>query len=60
VRRIIDGQEDIKIHRDREMPLWGQLFTLDAEEGSDRAGSDDAAVRQRIERLIDFIESLQN
>src|SRR6476469_7967245 len=27
LRRVIDGREDIKIHRDREMPVWGQLFS---------------------------------
>src|SRR5690242_10734679 len=26
LRRIIDGREDIKVHHDREMPVWGQVF----------------------------------
>jgi hypothetical protein len=60
LRRIIDGREDIKLHVDREMPVWGQLFKLDAEEGLGGAESDNAAVQDRIENLIDFIESLQN
>lgn len=59
LRRIIDGREDIKVHRDREMPVWGQLFKRDAEEGLGGGQGDDAAVAQRIETLIDFIESLQ-
>ena len=59
LRRVIDGREDIKLHLDREMPVWGQLFKLDAEEGLGGAESD-ITVQDRIENLIDFIESLQN
>src|SRR5262245_15898825 len=44
LRRIIDGREDIKIHGDREMPVWGQLFKSDAEEGLGGAEADDASV----------------
>lgn len=60
LRGIIDGREDIKVHGDREMPVWGQLFKLDAEEGLGGAEGDETAVERRIEALIDFIESLQN
>lgn len=60
LRRVIDGREDIKIHLEREMPVWGQIFKLDAEEGLAGTEGDPAAVRDRIESLIDFIESLQN
>jgi len=59
LRRIIDGREDIKIHRDREMPVWGQVFKRDAEEGLGGGEGDDDAVARRIEALIDFIESFQ-
>ncbi|WP_162914218.1 c-type cytochrome [Taklimakanibacter lacteus] len=59
LRRIIDGREDIKLHGDREMPVWGQLFKVDAEEGLGGAEGDEATVRRRIEALIDFIESFQ-
>lgn len=59
LRRIIDGREDIKIHGDREMPVWGQLFKMDAEEGLGGAEGDEATIVRRIEALIDFIESLQ-
>ena len=59
LRRIIDGREDIVIHGDREMPVWGQLFKLDAEEGIGGAEGDESTVEHRIEALIDFIESLQ-
>jgi hypothetical protein len=60
LRRIIDGRDDIKVHGDREMPVWGQLFKLDAEDGLGGAEGDETAVERRIEALIDFIESLQN
>jgi Cytochrome C oxidase, cbb3-type, subunit III len=59
LRRIIDGREDIALHSEREMPVWGQLFKFDAEEGLGGAEGDDATVQRRIEALIDFIESLQ-
>jgi hypothetical protein len=60
LRRIIDGREDIKLHEDREMPVWGQWFKLEAEEGLGGAEGDNATVRKRIEGLIDFLESLQD
>lgn len=59
LRRIIDGREDIKLHVDREMPVWGELFKMDAEEGLGGAEGDNATVQKRIDSLIDFIESLQ-
>jgi mono/diheme cytochrome c family protein len=59
LRRIIDGREDIKIHGEREMPVWGQLFKRDAEEGLGGGEGDDDTVARRIEALIDFIESFQ-
>lgn len=59
LRQIIDGREDIKSHVDREMPVWGQIFGMDAEEELDGSGGVSVAVRDRIERLIDFIETFQ-
>jgi hypothetical protein len=59
LRRIIDGREDIKLHVDREMPVWGELFKMDAEEGLGGAEGDNATVQKRIDSLIDFIGSLQ-
>jgi hypothetical protein len=59
LRRIIDGRGDIEIHTDREMPVWGQLFKRDAEEGVGGADGNEATIEQRIETLIDFIASFQ-
>jgi mono/diheme cytochrome c family protein len=59
LRRIIDGREDIKIHSNREMPVWGELFKRDAEEGLGGGEGEDTLVARRIEALIDFIESFQ-
>jgi hypothetical protein len=59
LRGIIDGREDINTHTDREMPVWGQLFKRDAEEGLGGADGDEATIEQRIETLIDFIVSFQ-
>jgi hypothetical protein len=57
--RIIDGREDIKVHEDREMPVWGQWFEMEAEEGLGGAEGDEGRVQQRIENLIDFLEMIQ-
>lgn len=59
LRRVIDGREDIKTHVDREMPVWGQIFKLDAEQGLGGIEGDKATIEGRIEGLIDFIETLQ-
>jgi hypothetical protein len=57
--RIIDGREDIKDHGDREMPVWGDWFKMEAEEGLGGAEGDEETIRKRINRLIDFLETLQ-
>lgn len=59
LRRIIDGREEIKMHGSREMPVWGQLFKRDAEEGLGGAEGDVATVKKRIDNLIHYIEALQ-
>lgn len=59
LRRVIDGREDIRNHVDREMPVWGLIFQMGTDEGFGGADAVSSTVRQRIERLIDFIETLQ-
>lgn len=59
LRRIIDGREMGKEHDNREMPIWGLVFKRDAEEGLGGAEVYDVTVQKRIDRLIDFIETLQ-
>lgn len=59
LHRIIDGREDIKVHGEREMPVWGQWFKTEAEEDLGGAEGDEATVQRRIESLIDFLETMQ-
>lgn len=51
VRGIIDGREDVLAHGDREMPIWGQVFT-------DR-NNNEAESKEKVEQLIAFLESIQ-
>ncbi|MGE3177110.1 MAG: cytochrome c [Vicinamibacterales bacterium] len=52
VRRIIDGR-DVVSHGDPEMPIWGTAFK------STRDGYSDESVRQRIDALVQYLESIQ-
>jgi mono/diheme cytochrome c family protein len=50
VMRYIDGRELPAAHGARLMPVWGDSFSGDGEEGA----------RRRIAAITDFIERLQN
>jgi mono/diheme cytochrome c family protein len=58
VARLIDGREQINAH-DREMPIWGDWFKLEAEEGFDGQAGDEAKIRKRIDDLVDLLQSMQ-
>jgi mono/diheme cytochrome c family protein len=60
LRAIIDGREALKNHGDREMPVWGVWFKMEAEEGLGGAEGDEGTVQRRINALIDFLETLQS
>ena len=53
VFRIIDGRVKVQGHGGPDMPVWGDAFmrTTDA--------SDEAAVKHRIEALVDYLQTLQ-
>jgi mono/diheme cytochrome c family protein len=57
---IIDGREVLKNHGDREMPVWGMWFKMEAEEGLGGAEGDERTVQRRITNLINFLETLQS
>lgn len=59
LHRIIDGREDIKVHGEREMPVWGQWFKMEAEEDLGGAEGDEGTVQRRIQSLIDFLATMQ-
>ena len=51
VRRIIDGRALRPAHRPEDMPVWGAAFAAPG------AGQGNAS--QRIDRLVDFLGSIQ-
>ncbi len=57
--RVIDGREALPGHIEREMPVWGVWFKLEAAEELGGAEGDDATVRRRIDGLLDYIATLQ-
>lgn len=50
VRRLIAGDAAVSAHGTSEMPVWGLMFKL---------FESDARVRERIENLVTYVESLQ-
>ena len=56
---IIDGRETFSAHGSREMPVWGDWFKIEAAEGLGGAEGDEASIRRRIERLVDYLISIQ-
>ncbi len=56
-RRIIDGRDSVAPHGAREMPVWGMLFGLSAED----PGAQDtaAATQRRIGRLVEYLRTIQ-
>jgi hypothetical protein len=57
--RIIDGRDPISGHIEREMPVWGVWFKLEAAEELGGAEGDEGTVQRRIDNLLDYIETLQ-
>lgn len=53
VFRTIDGKQPVRGHGGPDMPVWGDAFARS------RAGSDPAKVKQMIESLVDYLESIQ-
>jgi len=60
LQAIIDGREIVKNHGDREMPVWGTWFKMEAEEDLGGAEGDEGTVQRRITALIDFLETVQS
>jgi mono/diheme cytochrome c family protein len=60
LQAVIDGREALKNHGDREMPVWGLWFKIEAEEDLGGAEGDEGTVQRRITALIDFLETLQS
>jgi len=56
VYRIVDGREPVKSHGTPNMPIWGDLFAMQGEDG----GLDsETKTRGRILNLVYYLQSLQ-
>jgi mono/diheme cytochrome c family protein len=58
---VIDGRKNMPPHGTREMPTWGRQFGMLKETGTRDAEAvvDNAAARQKIEALVEYIKSIQ-
>jgi mono/diheme cytochrome c family protein len=52
VRAIIVGEQSVKAHGPREMPIWGPIFREN--EKKSKSG------KLRLQNVTDYVESLQN
>lgn len=52
VLETIDGRWFVFTHGDRDMPVWGERY-------SSQMGGDERAVRARVLKLVQYIESIQ-
>lgn len=59
IREVIDGRVEVKVHGARDMPVWGDWFNQEAVSPDLDAATRDVIVRERIESLINYIETLQ-
>lgn len=63
VYEVVDGRQEVKAHGSREMPIWGQRYSMAgataAEHYVDVPYDMEAFVRGRILALVDYIYRLQ-
>jgi mono/diheme cytochrome c family protein len=59
IREVIDGRIEVKVHGARDMPVWGDWFNQEAVSSDTDAATREIIVRERIESLINYIETLQ-
>lgn len=53
VFQVIDGRKKVKGHGGGDMPQWAEAFMASS------GGGDDAAVKRRIDSLVDYLATLQ-
>lgn len=58
---VIDGRRNMGSHVKREMPIWSERFGLmkGTQTGGRGPAAGDAAARQKIEALVEYIRSIQ-
>lgn len=61
VYEVIDGQQELKAHGPREMPIWGKHYSVTAAPAhDDYAYNSEAAARGRILALVEYVFRLQS
>jgi mono/diheme cytochrome c family protein len=53
VFRVIDGRQPVRGHGGPDMPVWGDAFLRTTD------GGGEASVKQKIDALVAYLESLQ-
>lgn len=57
---VIDGRAELRAHGSREMPIWGNYYTVMPIHGTDDyPHNPEAYVRSRIVALIDYLNRIQ-
>jgi hypothetical protein len=59
VTQVIDGRAEVKVHGGRDMPVWGDWFDEEAVGPETDAEAREVIVRERINALVNYIETLQ-
>lgn len=59
VYKIIDGREERRAHGSRVMPVWGSVYGLRHQLEGSVDEPTEAATKNKIDSLVDFIEALQ-
>lgn len=59
VMRVIDGRDEVRVHGTRDMPVWGDWFDREAISPDVDRDAREIIVRDRIQSLINYIETLQ-
>ncbi len=62
VKMIVDGRDMPRAHGTSEMPVWGVWFSAAANAAGllqDDTSTTEAVVNARIERLVDYLNTLQ-
>lgn len=52
---IIDGREAVRAHGDREMPVWGEVFTQERSQATDAR----AQVRGQVQEITSYLQAIQ-
>lgn len=59
VMDVIDGRADVKVHGQRDMPVWGDWFNREAASTDTSKEAREMIVSDRIASLISYIRSIQ-